>query len=68
MQKCDKIHLKHCKSVIKTFKMLAKMWFYLITIIKVYNITKNDFPLKVYNEKILNIPLFLIEYIENFII
>ena len=25
MQKCDKIHLKPCKSVIKTFKMLAKM-------------------------------------------
>ena len=68
MQKCDKIYLKPCKSVIKTFKILVKMWFYLITIIKVYNITKNDFPLKVYNEKILNIPLFLIEYIENFII
>lgn len=46
-------------------------------IYKIYNITKPDFPLKAYNDfsmnnlsknnKVLNIPLFLIEYMHNFI-
>ena len=50
-------------------------------IYKIYNVTKTDFPLKAYNDlsirlsmnnlikdgKVINIPLFLIEYIDNFI-